>query len=288
MAENLLRKGFQVSLYDVKYGPNTEALDCEKIVGDVTDRNLIHDAIRGKDVVIHLAAVSRVETGQRLPEDCLRVNVLGTLNILEAIAKSETPVLIYGSSREVYGNPRSLPVREGDAKRPLSVYGVSKLTAESLIRAFHRTEDVPYLIFRFSNVYGSTHDLPERVIPKFTRLALAGEALPVNWGKQVLDFTFIDDVVDGLAKSLEKISADEDIANTDINLATRSGTSVLQLAKKIKTIFHSGSEISILPRRSYDVTKFIGNFNKARRYLGWRPSFSLADGLKAYKKRLEG
>src|SRR3989441_3902443 len=171
LAECLEERGHSVTLFDVQFNGNTTSLQGPKIRGDIRDYGAVKAAVAGHDAVFHFAAVSRVAWGQMDPYACWTTNQLGTLNVLEACRKSETrPVLFYASSREVYGEPQYLPVDENHPKKPLSVYGMTKLCAERACGSYadpSASPSVHPVIFRFSNVYGSERDLPERVIPKF-------------------------------------------------------------------------------------------------------------------------
>src|SRR5213083_824306 len=120
-----------VTLFDLHFNGNTTSLQGPKLRGDVRDYGAVKDAVAGHDAVFHFAAVSRVAWGQMDPYTCWTTNQLGTLNVLEACRNSEArPVLFYASSREVYGEPQYLPVDEDHPKKPLSVYGMTKLCAE--------------------------------------------------------------------------------------------------------------------------------------------------------------
>lgn len=288
LAEKLLARNIGVTLFDAKFNNNTEKMDCEKIQGDILDYKKVAEAVGKKDLVVHLAAVSRVEWGQQDPEKCLRVNILGTLNVLESLSKENSKaVMVFGSSREVYGEPQNSPVTEEHQKNPVSVYGVSKLTAEKLLAAYNYANGLKYVILRFSNVYGSQRDLPERVIPNFMRAASSGKPLIVYGGKQVLDFTFIDDITDVVARVIEKAAnRDEAVINQAIQFTSGEGKSILELAELIKKLCNSDSKIIVKERRSFDVSNFIGSYEKAERLLGYRPKHSLEDGLRIYKERL--
>src|SRR6266571_2588203 len=171
LAERLEELGHSVTLFDVHFNGNTTSLRGPKIRGDIRDYPVVKDAVAGHDAVFHLAAVSRVAWGQMDPYTCWTTNQLGTLNVLEACRKSESrPLLFYASSREVYGEPQYLPVDENHPKKPLSVYGMTKLCAERACGSYSDPSLSPAVnpvIFRFSNVYGSERDLPERVIRRF-------------------------------------------------------------------------------------------------------------------------
>lgn len=277
-----------MSLFDIVYTKNTDGLDCDKIKANVCDSTALGRAIRGKDVIVHLAAVSRVEWGQQDPQRCLRVNALGMLTLLEAVRRNNSDVtIIMGSSREVYGEPAFTPVTEGHPKNPISVYGVSKLAAENLLLTFDRVYGLDYVILRFSNVYGSPRDLPERVIPKFMRQAMENKPLTVYGGRQILDFTFIDDVIEGIVNAVTKaINLDENVINNYFNFATGKGTSIMELAALIKEVCDSSSEIVIKKARNFDVSKFIGHCQKSEQYLSYKPIHQVKEGLKIYKQRL--
>jgi len=290
LADRLQDRGLDFALLDLKFGKNSAGLTCEKIRADVRDYQKISRLVRNRDAVVHLAAVSRVEWGQMDPVRCLQVNTIGTLNLIEAIRKKNPDALVVSaSSREVYGEPSRFPVRETDSKHPISVYGSSKLAAENLVRSYGRTYGLKHVILRFSNVYGSPRDLPQRVIPNFMNRAVKNKPLEVYGGNQVLDFTFIDDVADGIISTLSKALADNTkVLNDDFNFTSNRGTSVLRLASLIGKVCGSESRIVKKNARSFDVSKFIGDFTKARSRAGYQPSHSLEDGLKIYRDRLQG
>ncbi|MFX0137494.1 MAG: NAD-dependent epimerase/dehydratase family protein [Candidatus Hodarchaeota archaeon] len=287
LADVLIDSGYEITLLDIVFTRNTKHLTCEKIVGDVCDLEILENAAEGQDIFIHLAAVSRVEWGQKDPEKCIRVNVLGTLNAIKASLKNKS-MFVYVSSREVFGEPQNLPVKEDDPKKPISVYGVSKLASELLNKTYALTSDLKYTVLRYSNVYGSPRDLPERVTPRFMDAALSGQPLTVYGGNQILDFNFIDDVVQGTVRVVEKaVDGDPRIVNNDFNLVSGRGTSISQLAKIILQLTKSDSEIIVSDKRSYDVSNFVGDIGKASSLLGYKPRHSLKEGLDIYRRRLQ-
>jgi nucleoside-diphosphate-sugar epimerase len=288
LAHSLAKSNYEVSLLDLKFTQNTKELLCDKIQGDVCDYDTVCKAVKGKEVVVHLAAVSRVEWGEKNPEKCLRTNTLGILTLLKAIAKTEhAAVIIFGSSREVYGEPATSPTKEDDPKNPISIYGVSKLASENLLSMYHHTQGLNYVVLRFSNVYGSTRDLPERVIPRFTRFSLENKAITVYGGQQVLDFVFIDDTVSGIKNAINKVvNRDSNVLNNDFNFTTGKGTSILDLAELVRRICASTSRIVIGEARSFEVKKFIGDWKKAKQFLDYTPQYSLENGLETYRQRI--
>ena len=284
--------GDTVTLYDLNFSSNTRSLSCEKIRGDVRDYGAVKKAVEGKDAVFHFGAVSRVAWGQEDPFTCWMTNQMGTLNLLEACKKSETrPVLFYASSREVYGEPLYLPVDENHPKRPISVYGMSKLSAEKACMSYSRglgnVGSVDHVVFRFSNVYGSERDLPERVIPKFMSKALRGDDITLYGGGQVLDFTFLDDTISGILKAYAAcFDGGPNLFGEDFHFVTGRGVSVSDLAAMIVEMVGSSSKIISSGSNTFEVRRFVGNPEKARRMLGYESRVRLEDGLKILRERM--
>ncbi len=291
LAEKLEAASDSVTLLDLKFNSNTQSLDCEKVQGDIRDYPTVRKAVDGKDAVFHFGAVSRVAWGQEDPFNCWLTNQIGTLNVLEACRKADSgPVLLEASSREVYGEPLYLPVGEDHPKNPKSVYGVTKLSAERACLSYsdesNMARPVKCVIMRFSNVYGSERDLPERVIPKFMNKALRGEDLALYGGDQILDFTFIDDTVSGIMKAYSaSLEGDGSIFGEDFHFVTGRGVSVSQLASITIGIVGSGSKILREAANSFEVRKFIGDSSKAEKMLGYKPTVNLEHGLRVLMER---
>ena len=168
--------------------------------GDVCDLDSVRVAMDGCDGVIHLAAVSRVVWGEQQPGLCWQTNVGGLRNVLDAAAEvgqSKTPWVLFGSSREVYGQPDRLPVDEDCPARPINVYGRSKVAGEQLVEQARRA-GLRACTARFSNVFGSTADHADRVIPAFAGAAVCGHPLRVDGADHTFDFTHISDVAAGI------------------------------------------------------------------------------------------
>jgi len=290
LAELLLDQGDDVTLFDTHFNSNTAHLSCTKIRGDVRHYSRIKQAVVGQDAVFHFAAVSRVAWGQLDPYACWRTNQLGTLNVLEACRKAKTsPVLFYASSREVYGEPKYFPVDEAHPKAPLSVYGMTKLCAERACRSYadpSLSRPIKSVIFRFSNVYGSERDLPERVIPKFMRKALRGEDITLYGGEQVLDFTFIDDTIQGILRAYAaSMDGGGHLLGQEFHFVTGRGVSVSDLAGMIIALTGSSAQIVLGPANNFDVRKFVGSPAKSHKLLGYKPKVTLEEGLKRLRDR---
>ena len=290
LAERLVDRGDAVTLFDNHFDSNSRHLSCAKIRGDVRHFRTIREAVSGQDAVFHFAAVSRVAWGQTDPYNCWRTNQLGTVNVLEACRKAKTsPILFYASSREVYGEPKYFPVDEAHPKMPLSVYGMTKLCAERACRSYadpSLSRPIKSVIFRFSNVYGSERDLPERVIPKFMRKALRGEDITLYGGEQVLDFTFIDDTIQGILRAYAaSMDGGGHLLGQEFHFVTGRGVSVSDLAGMIIALTGSSAQIVLGPANNFDVRKFVGSPAKSHKLLGYKPKVTLEEGLKRLRDR---
>src|SRR5437867_6020346 len=291
LAEQLVDQGAQVTLFDTHFNSNTAHLSCRKIRGDVRHYSRIRQAVVGQDAVFHFAAVSRVAWGQLDPYACWKTNQLGTLNVLEACRKAKSsPVLFYASSREVYGEPQYFPVDEDHPKMPLSIYGMTKLCAERACGSYADPSLSPPLhpvIFRFSNVYGSERDLPERVIPKFMTKALRSEDITLYGGDQVLDFTYIDDTLSGILKAFAaSFDGGSGVPGQEFHFVTGRGVSVSDLATMIVGLTDSSSRIIQSPPNNFEVRRFVGDPGKSHKVLGHEPRVRLEDGLKILRERM--
>lgn len=246
--------------------------------GDVLDPHAIDAAVAGCDGIIHLAAVSRVLWGERDPALCRATNEGGTRNLLRAaLGAPRRPWFIFASSREVYGEPDTLPVREHAPLRPVNVYGQTKITGERLIDDA-RAAGLATAIVRLSNVYGSIHDHADRVVPAFTRRALAGEPLRVDGAEHTFDFTHIDDTARGILAVTDALHAGERRL-PPIHFLTGTPTTLGELAAAAIDLAASRSPIQHAAPRSYDVARFYGDPSRARALLGWQPRVPLRDGL---------
>lgn len=270
LAPALSARGIEVALLDINAGGATR--------GDVRDRERVRRSITGVDGVIHLAAVSRVVWGERDPGLCWSTNVAGLQNVLEACASSPVrPWVIFASSREVYGQPESLPVTEDCPLRPVNVYGRSKVEGERLVDAARR-DGLRACTIRLSNVFGSITDHADRVVPAFARAAAFGQELRVDGADNTFDFTHRDDVVRGIVAQVELLASGGQ-APPPIHLVSGSPTTLEQLATMAIRIAATGATLRHAPPRDFDVARFFGSLARAEVLLGWRPQIRLEQGL---------
>jgi len=239
------------------------------IEADVRDPVAVSRALKGAEVVYHLAAQATV-MGAALDADyTFSTNVVGTYNVLHSAAEQGIRRVVFASSREVYGEPLSLPVDEAHPLLSINMYGASKVAGEALCRAFARESAIETTVLRLANVYGE-RDFG-RVIPHWVSEARSGRDIVVYGGKQVIDFIWVGDVVRAMTTAAA-IGA----VLPPINVASGTGTKILDLARRIASLADSRGEIRIVPRRAIEVTRFIGNTERMTQFLGLSPT---ADSL---------
>ncbi len=298
LAEKLARLNYNIIIFDIRDKNKEENSYIENrninfIQGDTNDvdklKNIFNENIF--DGIIHLAAVSRVVVAQNNPKECLRTNIEGTKSLLVALENSvtqkNTPWLIFGSSREVYGEPKELPVKESFEKKFVNIYGDSKIQGENLFSSFAKKNTNSCYILRFANVYGNQYDLFDRVIPKFIKAINLNKELVIEGGGQVIDFTHIDDTVDSIIKAINSLEKSKNIID-DFHILPGIGWNLYQLIEYIEKILDKKAIIKTNEKRNYDVEKFIGDPSKIKTILQSRDFLSLEDGLKlAIPKYLE-
>jgi nucleoside-diphosphate-sugar epimerase len=245
--------------------------------GDIRDTDLLDRRLEGCAGVVHLAAISRVAWGQRAPALCWETNVTATQRLLDAaLSVARRPWLLFASSREVYGEPEQVPVDEDSPPRPINIYGRSKIEGERITLAA-REAGLTTAVVRFSNVYGSMRDHPDRVVPAFARGAALGGTLRVCGSETVLDFTHVEDAVRGIMAVIEQLAANTRLL--PVHLVTGTGTSLGELAALAQAVRGSRCKVLEAPAQSYDVSRFVGDPSRARALLGWQAQIDIAAGM---------
>lgn len=249
--------------------------------GSILDKDALRRLCDGCDGVLHFAAVSRVAHGEADPERCEATNVTGTANVLEAAAAASMrgrPWVLFASSREVYGEPRELPVREDAPFLAINHYGRSKVRGEELVMAA-REAGLAVAVLRFANVYGPGRDHPDRVVPAFARAAARGGELRIEGGDNTFDFTHITDVVSGILTVADALSRGERLL-PPIHLASGRGTTLLELAKMAVAASPAGARLKVGGSLSYNVSRFVGDPARARALLGWSARRTIEEGIR--------
>lgn len=243
---------------------------------DIRDQKAVEEYFATKrfDGVIHLAAVSRVVDAEKDNENCIRTNLYGTKYVLENVTKTPDTWLIFGSSREVYGEQNQFPVKESSEKKPINIYGECKLEGEMLVQRLIRR----HIILRFSNVYGNNYDIKGRVIPAFVEHALNDEPLYLEGGGQIIDFTHISDTVMCIIKAAELLQSNV-IDKEEIHICPGCENRITDIISYLSSCLNKELRVFYRKGRSYDVNKFIGDPTKRKEILCDIDFISLRKGI---------
>lgn len=234
------------------YRHNLNGLAHTFIEGSITDRAVVAQAMQGVDVVFHLAAMISVPESMARPHECVAINVLGLLNVLECAAACGVRKVVHASSAAVYGDNPSVPKCESMLPEPHSPYAITKLDGEYYCHMFHRTGRVNTASLRFFNVFGPRQD-PQSAyaaaVPIFMQKAFAGDPITIfGDGEQTRDFVHVKDV----AAALRHVAMLPQLSGT-FNVGYGTSMTVNDLASRIIRLAGSTSNITYLAERPGDV-----------------------------------
>lgn len=254
----------------------------EFIEHDILKTNL-SQIVSQVDIVYHLAAQPgvRASWGEnfRIYSDN---NVLAAQKILEVCKNSGIKKFIYSSSSSIYGDVKTLPMKESDIPRPISPYGVTKLAGEHLCNLYYKNFGIPTIILRYFSVYGP-RQRPDMAFNKFLNAIENDKSILVfGDGKQTRDFTYVSDIVDGTVQAGES-----KVKGETFNLAGGSRISVLETISILEELTGKKVKLKLIENQKGDVRDTYGDISKARQILGYNPQIDIRKGLQFYLKWLE-
>ena len=277
LCETLLERGADVVGVDIKQNRWNEKVHRRTIYIDLRNPENLEKLPKDFDIVVHFAANARVYNLVKEP-DLARDNFLILYNVAEFVRKNDIKRILFGSSREVYGDSGHIIHSEEESfvKNCESSYTATKIAGEAILHAYEQCYGIEYVIVRFSNVYGR-FDYSDRVVPLFIWKALKNEDIHIYGRDKVLDFTYIEDSVDGVVKSLELFETSK---NEVYNIATQKGYSIEKVAQLIIELTDSKSKLIYETNRTGEVCRFIADISKANAVLNYYPKTNLRDGIK--------
>jgi UDP-glucose 4-epimerase len=247
------------------------------VEGDIRDAGTVERALDGVDVVVHLAAHTRVIDSIANPVESFDVNARGVLTVLEALRRRKTirRFVLASTGGAILGDAEP-PVHEDMPARPLAPYGASKLAGEGYCSAYFGSYGVPTVALRFSNVYGPWSYQKASVVAAFFKCLRAGEPLVVYGdGRQTRDFLYVEDLCAGVVAAVERESSGQ-----VFQIAAGVETEIGDLAERMLAVTGLRVPIEHRPARAGEVVRNYARIDRARRVLGYDPATPLDEGLR--------
>lgn len=280
----LLAKGMDVKVLDnlsTGYKKNLEGLPVDFIQGDVRDTKLVESATREVDMIFHLAASIGNVKSMKDPHEDSEINVLGTVNILEAARKSGVGRVIYSSSAAIFGELVTMPIAEGHPQNPDSPYGVSKLAGEKHVLCFGKLYGMTVICLRYFNVYGlnQRYDAYGNVIPIFANRLMTGKPLTIYGdGEQTRDFVNVKDVA-----TANYLAATKTRKSAVYNLGSGTTITINELARLVQEASGiTAISVDYAAPRPGEVRHCRADITRAKEDFGFSPDSDIRTGLKEY------
>tara|TARA_Y100001933_G_scaffold78446_1_gene79681 strand:+ start:332 stop:1354 length:1023 start_codon:yes stop_codon:yes gene_type:complete len=260
------------------------------------DRDAVDAALAGADRVVHLAAQAGVRYSLEAPQSYVDANVTGFLNVLESLRRHGTEHLVFASTSSVYGANTGMPFREGDhTDHPVSLYAATKKANEMMAHSYSHLFGLPCTGLRFFTVYGPW-GRPDMALFEFTRRILAGEPLDVyHHGRHNRDFTYIDDIVEGVVRVLDRPATPDPEWRSDAptpasssapyrlyNIGSNRPVSVLAFIEALEKALGREAQKNLLPMQPGDVADTWASAEALARDVGYRPATTIEAGVAAF------
>lgn len=283
IAEHWLSKGAEVHVIDnLRSGHLKNVALFPKINfhrGSITNRELVFSVLKDAAYVHHLAAMVSVPESVSKPLECVEINVMGLINVLDAAREHNVRKVVHSSSAAVYGDNPESPKFTDMRPMPKSPYGITKLDGEYYLEMYRESFNLGTVSLRYFNVFGPRQDPQSQyaaAIPIFVNKALKNEPITIYGdGEQTRDFVFVKDVVNA-----NVIAAANDAAHGVFNVANGSSITIRELAELIKKETGSRSNIIFEKERPGDIKHSLASIKDTVEHLGFKPEFNLIDGLK--------
>jgi UDP-glucose 4-epimerase len=279
IAEHLANEGAMLFVLDslrTGFEKNLEGLNVNFIKGDIRDEILVEELTKDCETIFHLAALVSVTESLLRKKECIDINTIGTINILESAKKNQNCKVILSSSAANYGDNPVLPKLESMSPEPMTPYAITKLDGEYYLKMYYDQYGVETTSLRYFNVFGPRQNPKSAyaaAVPIFINKALKNESLSIYGdGLQTRDFIYVKDVVRANLLASQK-------GNETYNVALGHSTTILELAEKIIEITNSKSKIEFLQERIGDIKHSKADPSKFNK-LGFKPKYSIDEALK--------
>lgn len=253
----------------------------EVVSGDIRDRGSVSKAMEGIDVVFHLAALIGIPYSYYSPESYVGTNITGTLNLLEEAKRLGTERVIVTSTSEVYGTAQYVPIDEKHPFQGQSPYSATKIGADRMAESYYRSFELPVTIARPFNTYGPRQSARAIIPTIISQLCNGSDEISLGALTPTRDLVYVKDTANGFISMAEN----ENTIGEEINIATEDEISVGDLAQNLIDTIRPSAQIvtdqqRVRPGKS-EVERLLGSNQKIKSLTGWKPQYSLQDGLKA-------
>ncbi len=286
LCERLVEAGAQVRAL-VRYTSDGEAgwldrspvrAEIELKRGDLADRDSVFDAVRDREIVFHLGALIAIPYSYLAPESYVRTNILGTLNVLQAVRELGVGRLVHTSTSEVYGSAQVIPMTEAHTLVGQSPYSATKIAADKLAESYHRSFETPVVTLRPFNTFGPRQSA-RAVIPAITIQLLAGKPVKLGDTRPTRDFVFVDDTVDAFLRAGTAPGIEGQTIHAGGGREVRIGDLPAMIAAVAGLPIEVVADESRMRPPASEVERLIADSSLANARLGWTPRFSVEDGL---------
>ena len=289
LTEYLIKEGFKVKAF-VFYNsfnswgwldslPKSILNEIEIFAGDIRDPNGVREAVKGCDMVFHLAALIAIPYSYHSPDSYIDTNIKGTLNVLQAARDFELERILCTSTSEVYGTAQFVPITEEHPKQPQSPYSASKIGADSIAESFYRSFDLPVTIVRPFNTYGPRQSARAFIPTVITQLLSGANEIKMGDLTPTRDLLYVNDTVAGFGA----IANCSKLIGQECNIATNSEVTIEEVAMGIVKQINPSAKIiqdkqRLRPEKS-EVFRLFGDNTKLKNLTNWQPKFTLQQGL---------
>lgn len=247
------------------------------VEGNVGDKKLMRQVLRGADAVIHLAASSIIKFSYEDPESYFQNNLINGVALLDAMREEKVKKIIFSSTAAVYGIPTNTPINEDDPKNPINAYGASKLAFEEALKAYYHMFGIESVSLRYFNAYGPRDEQKPatRAVPMWIKAILSDKPVEVYWqAKQIRDYVFVKDIAQAHVSVLSAKGYNI------YNIGSGKGVVMKDIINNIENIV--GRKLKIIDKgeRKGDPNELIADISKIQKEFGWKPKVSLVEGLK--------
>lgn len=261
--------------------------NCKVYYGSIVDLSSLRESMQGADSVIHLAALLGVQRSERDMLKTIEINIEGTKNVLDCAVQSRIKKIVFSSSSEVYGEPIETPITENTMTQGKTVYAVTKMAGEELCRAYNQKYPIEYTILRYFNCYGPYQNA-QFVLAKFIKNVLDNKSPEIYGdGSQIRSYSYVSDTARATVQAILRPEANGKI----INIGNGNAPITLsELAQKVIKIAGKDGKLNPIYKnfgvdadriKSREIFKRFCDGTRAKELLGWEPSYSLDQGIKA-------